>query len=592
MTLANVIALFGGIALFLFGMQLMGDGLNKVAGNKLELVLWKLTGTPLKGILLGTVVTAVIQSSSATSAMAVGFVNSGMMTVAQSISIVMGANIGTSVTGWLLSLSSVDGTSSGGWMSLFSTSTFTAVVAFIGILLIMVGKTDTKKHIGTILLGFSVLMYGMSSMSAAVSPLKESASFRNLLVMFDNPLLGIPVGILITALLQSNSASVGILQALSATGAISYAAAFPMIMGMGIGASVPVLLSAVGANRDGKRTSWAYLLINIFGTFICTAIFYGLHAFIRFPFMQNEVPINAIMIALINTLYRVISILFLLPLSKQLEKLTLYFVRKSAPPKKPHEAYQIEHLEDRFLDHPALALAQSEEALFHMADIAEENLFRSFALIKKYDQAEADKVIEAEDVVDKYEDLLGTYLVKVTGQALNHDQTIRTSLYLHTISDFERVSDHSVNIQECALEIHEKQIQFSGGAMDELRVLDRALRRIVEMTFAAFKNSDIAMARKVEPLEECIDSLCQTAKLNHVARLQTGICTLQQGFVFNDIIGNFERVADHCSNIAVALVELQVDSFDTHQYLNEIKTRQNSEYTALYEQYRHEFEML
>lgn len=591
MGIANILALLGGIALFLFGMQLLGDGLKKVAGNKLELVLWKLSGTPLKGVLLGAVVTAVVQSSSATSAMVVGFVNSGMMTVTQSISIVMGANIGTSVTGWLLCLSLLGG--SGGWLSLLSTDTLSAVVAFIGILMLMFSKKEFTRNVGGIMLGFSVLMYGMGAMSDAVAPLKESEGFRSLLTMFDNPVLGILVGILITALLQSNSASVGILQAISVTGAVSYAAAFPMIMGMGIGASIPVLLSAVGANRNGKRTSLIYLLINIFGTLGCTILFYGINIFAKFSFMQGNVPVDMIGIALMNTLYRIAAIILLTPFTKYLARITDLLLKGSEDDAENEQPDgKAPEFEERFLENPVLALTQIQEGINQMADIVEENLFRSFDLIAQYDKGTAKKVRKAEDLADQYEDRLGTYLVKLTGKDLNHTQTLETSLYLHTVSDFERVSDHSVNIQEAALEIFEKKIQFSGDAVDELRVLDAALRRIVSMTFEAFAKNDIALAYHVEPLEECIDVLCQTAKLNHVARLQMQRCTLQQGFVFNDLIGNFERVADHCSNIAVALVELHADSFDTHQYLDTLRSRQNSEFQKLYEEYSKEFEFL
>ncbi len=592
MGIANVLALIGGVALFLFGMQLMGDGLKRVAGNKLELVLWKLSGTPLKGILLGTVVTAVVQSSSATSAMVVGFVNSAMMTVAQSIPIVMGANIGTSVTGWLLCLSMLGG--SNGWLSLLSTDTISAVVAFIGIIWLMFSKKETKKHIGGIMLGFAVLMYGMAAMSDAVSPLKESETFRNLLTMFDNPLLGILVGILITALLQSNSASVGILQALSVTGAVSYAAAFPMIMGMGIGASIPVLLSAVGANRNGKRTSLIYLLINVFGTLICTLLFYGANLLLHFDFMQNSTPISMIGIAFVNTLYRIAAIIVLIPFIKSLERFTDFLLRNSSDPEpeKAEEKIPVVQLEERFLENPVLALTQSKEAMRQMAVITEENLFLSFDLIGKYNAEDAQKVIDAEDAVDHYEDKLGTYLVKVTGQTLNHAETLECSLYLHTVADFERISDHSVNIQEAALELYEKNVKFSESAKDELRVLENALRKIVTITFKAFREGDLELAAHVEPLEELIDSLCQSAKLNHVARLQTQICTLQQGFVFNDLLSNFERVADHCSNIAVALVELHADSFDTHEYLSNIKNRQNAEFQQMYDEYSREFAFL
>ena len=592
MNIANILALAGGIALFLFGMQLMGDGLKKVAGNKLELVLWKLSGTPVKGILLGTVVTAVIQSSSATSAMVVGFVNSGMMTVAQSISIVMGANIGTSVTGWLLCMSMLGGQN--GWLSLLSTDTISAVVAFIGIIWMMFSKKEIKKNVGGIMLGFAVLMYGMAAMSDAVSPLKENEGFRSMLTMFDNPLLGILIGILITALLQSNSASVGILQALSVTGAVTYAAAFPMIMGMGIGASIPVLLSAVGAGRDGKRTAMIYLLINMFGTLICTVLFYGINAFVPFSFMQNDTPVGMIGIATMNTLYRVAAIIVLAPFIKYLERITDLILKNKQDPETndTKKANSVAHLEERFLENPVLALAHSGETIRRMAKITEENLFRSFSLITNYDPEEAKIVIEAEDIVDQYEDVLGTYLIKVTGLALNHDQTLETSLYLHTVSDFERVSDHSVNIQEAALEIFEKKVKFSGDAVDELRVMEAALRKIVSITFEAFEKHDLELACRVEPLEEHIDLLCQTAKLNHVARLQTQVCTLQQGFVFNDLIGNFERVADHCSNIAVALLELQADAFDTHAYLQDMRSRQNESFQRMLQEYSEEFEFL
>ncbi|MCQ2408824.1 MAG: Na/Pi cotransporter family protein [Oscillospiraceae bacterium] len=591
MSIASVIALIGGVSLFLFGMQIMGDGLKKAAGNRLELVLWKLSGTPIKGVLLGTFVTAAVQSSSATSAMVVGFVNSALMTVAQSIPIVMGANIGTSVTGWLLCLSLLG--KSGGLLSLLSTSTISAVAAAVGIVWLMFSKNETKKNVGGILLGFAVLMYGMAAMSSAVAPLKESEAFRSLLTRFDNPLLGILVGILITSLLQSNSASVGILQALSVTGAVSYAAAFPMIMGMGIGASVPVLLSAVGASKNGKRTAIVYLLINVLGTLACTVLFYGANAIFHFPFMSNDAPIDMVGIAMMNTLYRIAAIIVLLPFIKYLERITNIFIKDSPDTNESktqnESAYEIMHLEERFLENPVLALTQSREAVSLMAHITEESLFQSFDLISDYTDEAAKKIVDAENTVDIYEDKLGTYLVHVTGKELSHAQTLEVSLYLHTVTDFERVSDHALNIVEAAQEIKQKNVKFSAAAVEELRVLEDALRAIVQMTFEAFDKADLKLAGQVEPLEDWIDVLCQTAKLNHVARLQAGVCTLQQGFVFNDLVGNFERVADHCSNIAVALVELHADSFDTHEYLNDMKSRQNSEYQQLYQEFSRKF---
>lgn len=588
MGISNVIALFGGVALFLFGMNLMGDGLNKVAGNKLEMVLWKLSGTPLKGLLLGTIVTAVIQSSSATSAMVVGFVNSGMMTVAQSISIVMGANIGTSITGWILCLSGGSGGNANSWTSLLSTATLTAVIALIGIILVMFMKSLTKKRVGHIMLGFAVLMYGMSAMSEAVSPLKESESFKSMLTMFDNPVLGILIGIVITSVLQSNSASVGILQVISMTGAVTFGAAFPMIMGMGIGASVPVLVSAIGAGRDGKRTALIYLLINIFGTIICTTLFYGANAIFHFSVMENKAVIGVVGIAVMNTVYRIIAILALMPFIKYLERITDFILRHEEEPQKK-EMLDVDRLEERFIEHPVLAIAQSQEALYHMADISQENLFRSFDLLRTYNEADAKLVAESEDIVDRYEDKLGTYLVKLTGCALDHKQTIDVSLFLHTIGDFERISDHSENIGEVAKEIVDKKLSFSDEATIEMQTIENALREIVDMTFRAFENRDLELAYRVEPLEDRVDALCQSAKLNHIARLQAQNCTLQQGFVFNDLLANFERVADHCSNIAVALIELNADSFDTHEYLNEVKNQRNEVFNTYYQEYKKKY---
>lgn len=583
MGISNVIALFGGVALFLFGMNLMGDGLNKVAGNKLEMVLWKLSGTPLKGIMLGTIVTAVIQSSSATSAMVVGFVNSGMMTVAQSISIVMGANIGTSITGWILCLSGNEGSGGNGLASLFTTATLTAVIALIGIILVMFCKSLTKKRVGYIMLGFAVLMYGMSAMSGAVSPLKESESFKSMLTMFDNPILGILIGILITSVLQSNSASVGILQVISMTGAVTFGAAFPMIMGMGIGASVPVLVSAIGAGRDGKRTALIYLLINIFGTIICTTLFYGFNAIFHFSVLENNTAIGVMGIAILNTVYRIVAIMALAPFLKYLERITDIILKRE--PEQPEQSLDVDRLEERFIEHPVLAIAQSQEALYHMADIAEENLFRSFDLLQTFDEENAKLVNESEDIVDRYEDKLGTYLVKLTGCDLDHKQTIDVSLFLHTIGDFERISDHSENISELAQEISEKKIVFSDEAQNELLVIENALRDIVGMTVQAFEERNLELAYRVEPLEDRVDVLCQSAKLNHIARLSAQSCTLQHGFVFNDLLANYERVADHCSNIAVALIELNADSFDTHEYLNVVKNERNEIFTANYQEF-------
>ena len=584
--IGNVIALLGGVALFLFGMALMGDSLKLVAGQRLELVLYRLSNTALKGVLLGTVVTAVIQSSSATSAMVVGFVNSGMMKLSQAIGIVMGSNIGTSVTGWILCLSSVGGSS--GAISLLSTSTITAVVALIGILMRMNKKNKQKRHVGDILLGFSVLMYGMQAMSGAVSPLRESESFLRLMTMFENPILGILIGILLTAVLQSNSATVGILQALSMSGTVTFASAFPMIMGMGIGAAVPVLLSAIGANRDGKRTALIYLFTGIFGTVIFSILFYALNASIGFSFMRRIM--TPISIALINSLFRIGSIAILLPFLSPLEKLTGALIRPQKEELVQNERIAaIERLEDRFIAHPAIAIEQSRIAVGSMAMCAQDNLVAAFELFREYTPHGFQTVADMEDAVDKYEDSLGTYLMKITGRELTRRQTEDVSKFLHTIGDFERISDHAMNLAETAQEIYEKKIEFSAPARRELDTLRSAVGEIVSLAVSAFVQNDPEMAERVEPLEEVIDSLCDEMKLHHISRLQDGSCTLGQGFVFNDLLTNFERVADHCSNIAVAMIELKEDSFDTHQYLTGLRETRTETFSRFFEEYSREF---
>lgn len=586
MGIANILMLLGGVALFLFGMGLMGDSLKLVAGQKLELVLYRLSNTALKGVVLGTVVTAVIQSSSATSAMVVGFVNSGMMQLHQATGIVLGANIGTSVTGWILCLSSISGGSSA--LSLLSTSTITAIVAIIGILVRMIQKDSHKKHVGDILLGFAVLMYGMQSMSSAVAPLKESEAFIRLMTMFENPFLGILIGTLITAVLQSNSASVGILQALSVSGTITFATAFPMIMGMGIGAAVPVLLSAVGANRDGRRTSLIYLFTGIIGTVVVSVFFYTADHFLDFALMDRIV--NPISIALVNSLFRVGSILILLPFLRQMEDLTGRLVPRREGETDPAELTMgIERLEERFLSHPALAIEQSRIAINSMALRSQDNLVAAFELLKNFDRKGFQAVSDMEEAVDKYEDSLGTYLMKITGRDLNARQTEDVSKYLHAIGDLERISDHATNLAEVAREIYEKGVVFSAPATHELAVLRSAVGEIVSLAVGAFVENDLETAVKVEPLEEVIDGLCDELKLHHIVRLQDGLCTLGQGFVFNDLLTNYERIADHCSNIAVAMIELETDSFDTHQYLSSLREMKTETFTRHYEEFSRKF---
>lgn len=585
MGISNVISLLSGIALFLFGMALMGDGLKQVAGNKLELILYRLTGNPIKGFLLGAGVTAVIQSSSATSVMIVGFVNSGMMKVRQAISIVLGAILGTSITGWIICLSDIGST--GGWLDLFSTATLTGVISVIGIVLRMTAKNPAKKHVGDILMGFAVLMFGMSTMSSAVSPLRDDPTFIRILTSFSNPFLGILFGTLFTCVLQSASAAVGILQALASTGIIDFSIALPIIMGIAIGAAMPVLLSAIGASVDGKRTAMVYLVAEVTGVILFAAIYYTLDALIRFPFADRIM--TSVSIALVNTVFRFIKVVGLLPFTRQIEK-TVNFLVREKPQQKVVEPEAM-RLEERFIQHPALAIEQSRLTINAMAEEAKRNFVEAVALLHGYSDERFKLVEDLEGSVDRYEDKLGTYLVKVTEREMTAKQNAEVSKFLHTISDFERISDHALNIAEGAKELHQKKLSFSEAAAHELEVMEAALTEILSTAIRSFVNNDLQLAARVEPLEELIDNLCDEMKLHHVDRLQKGLCTLGQGFVFNDLLTNYERVADHCSNIAVALIELESDSFDTHEYLNSLKELKSDMYERYYEEYRRVYQL-
>ena len=578
-----MISLLGGVALFLFGMTLMGDGLKKVAGNKLEIILYKLTSTPLKGVLLGTGVTAVIQSSSATSVMVVGFVNSGMMQVRQAIGIVLGSILGTSITGWILCLSNISGS---GWVSLLSTATLTGVVAVVGIVLRMFCKDLAKHHIGDILLGFAVLMYGMSSMSGAVAPLKDSAAFIQLLTRFSNPLLGVLVGTVFTCILQSASAAVGILQALAITGTITFSVAFPITLGIAIGAAVPVLLSSLGASVKGKRTAYVYLLIDVIGAVVWGVVFYAVNAAVHFPFMDTTM--TTVSIALLNTIFRFATVLLLTPMIPLLEKLVSFLFPDKAS---TGALADIDRLEERFLAHPALAIEQSRLAIDSMARQAQDNILSAFSLLDKFSDEQFAALQENEEAIDHYEDKLGTYLIKITSKELTPRQTADVSKYLHTISDLERISDHSLNIGETAQELYTKKIVFSPTGARELKVMLAAVTRILEITINAFLDNDVAAAYRVEPLEELIDNLCDEMKLHHIDRLQTGECTLNHGFAFNDLLTNCERVSDHCSNIAVAMIELESDSFDTHEYINSVMAMHSHSFDEYYSEYSKEFQI-
>ena len=584
MSIANIISLFGGVAMFLFGMSLMGDGLKKVAGSKLELVLYRLSGTPLKGVLLGAGVTAVIQSSSATSVMAVGFVNSGMMKAEQAIAVILGAIVGTSITGWVICLSSIEGS---GWVSLLSTSTISAVVAVIGIILRMFTSRQSNKHLGDILLGFSVLMFGMQAMSGAVSPLRQSPEFIRLLTSFSNPILGILVGAAVTSVLQSASAAVGILQALSMTGAVSFAVAYPIILGIAIGAAVPVLLTALGAKADGKRTSLAYLVAEVLGVIICGLAFYVSDIFVDYTF--KHAILDTVGVAFVNTMFRAVTALVLMPFIPQIYKFTTRVIRQSDDELIANAEF--DRLDERFLKHPPLAVEQSRLTVNSMARTAMSNLLSAIELLYNFDEKQAKEVEDKENLVDKFEDKIGTYLVRLNSSELDAKQNENVSLFLHALSDLERISDHAMNIAELAAERDAKKITFTPDAAREFDVLQAAVREVLDLAVNAFIEGDVEKAYRVEPLEEHIDVLCDQLKLHHIERLQEGRCSLNQGFVFNDILTNFERVADHCSNLAVALIEIEKGMYDTHEYIIDLKELRSHHFNEYYEYYNNRYKI-
>ena len=585
MNISNILSLFGGIALFLFGMGLMGDGLKKVAGSQMELILFRLSGTPLKGLLLGAGVTAVIQSSSATSVMVVGFVNSGMMKTKQALSVIHGALIGTSITGWIICLSYLGGES--GWASLLSTSTIAAVFAVVGILLRMTAKRPTQKHAGDILLGFTVLMYGLQSMSGAVSPLRDSPAFLSLLTTFSHPLVGMLLGAAVTAVLQSASAAIGILQALSATGAIDFSVAYPIILGIAVGASVPVLLSALGAKVEGRRTAFLYLFVELVAAILFAALYYGLNAAVGLGW-QSKV-MDPFSIAAVNTAFRVLTAVFLMPFNRRFIALAEKLIRVSETERSQNAAF--DRLDERFLTHPRLALEQSRLTVNDMAAAAKEAIRDASELVWKYSQAGYDAIERKENLVDEFEDKIGTYLVKLNARELSVKQNEDISKFLHTISDFERISDHAMNVAEVAQKMNENKVRFSPEAEKEMRILMAAVGEILDLSLGAFEKDSLDQAYAVEPLEERIDELCDEMKLHHVDRLKSGVCTLNQGFPFNDLITNLERVADHCSNVAIAMIELNRDDFDTHGYVINLKELHAHRFDEYYESYAEKYKL-
>ena len=577
--------LIGALALLMFGMKAMSESLQKMAGPQLRHVLGAMTTNRFTGILTGTFITAAVQSSTATTVMTVSFVNAGLLTLAQAISVIMGANIGTSITGWILCLSYIDGSS--GIAQLLSTATISAIVAIIGIILRTFVKKKPYTDVGDIMLGFAILMVGMQTMSGAVSPLKENPHFVSLLTMFKNPFMGILVGIAFTAVLQSASASVGILQALSITGSITFAAALPITMGIGVGAACPVLLSSIGTNKNGKRTALIYLLNDLFGMIFWSIVFYSINAVVHFTFMDEVMtPFRT---ALLNSVFRILTILVLAPFISKIEKLVFILIKDTEEDNEEQADFDL--LEERFLNYPPLAISQSQLAVNGMAKNARKNIMRAFALLSDFSDSKFNKIQEKENLIDKYEDKLGTYLMQLSMHDLTPDQAKQTSKFLHTISDFERLGDHAVNISKVAQELHEKSRTFSEAAKYELDVLEQALVEITDLTVNSFVDEDLNTAATVEPLRELIGILCNDLKMRHIKRLRNGQCDLNTGFAFNDLLTNYERIAAHCSNIAVAILELDSSNFDMHEYTKSVRKLKDDRYLSAFEKYEEKYDI-
>lgn len=587
MDIFGILTMIGGLALFLYGMDIMGEGLSKASGGKLERILEKLTSNPIKAVLLGAGVTAVIQSSSATTVMVVGFVNSGIMKLSQAVGIIMGANIGTTATSWLLSLTGIQ--SGNVFVRLLNPSSFSPVLAVIGVIFIMFSKREKLHDIGKIMVGFAILMTGMSTMSDAVKPLAQVKEFTNILTMFSNPVLGMLAGAVLTAVIQSSSASVGILQALCATGSITYATALPVIMGQNIGTCVTALLSSIGASRNAKRAALVHLYFNIIGTVLFMCVFYIINVFNPFAFLSEGA--NPAGIAVIHSIFNITATIVLLPFSKGLEKLAYLTVKEEDSEKQIEADNEFALLDERFLDKPSLALQHSFKATKNMADISKKCLFTSFELLDKYDEEKVQLVSNLEDRVDKYEDILGTYLLKISSKNLSEKDSEDLTMLLHTIGNFERISDHACNITQAARQMYEKKLEFSEKAKEELDVFRAALTDIVDTAFECFTKKDDNLAKNVEPLEEVIDDLNMELKARHVRRLREGRCTLDLGFVLSDITTNFERVADHCSNIAVCLIQIKNDGFDTHGYMDTVKREDNEQFKSKFSMYKKQFKL-
>ena len=584
----DFLTMVGGLALFLYGMNMLGDGLSKASGGRLERILEKLTSNPIKAVLVGAGVTAVIQSSSATTVMVVGFVNSGIMKLQQAVGIIMGANIGTTATSWILGLTGID--SSAFLIQMLKPTSFSPILAIAGVGILMFSKKDKLKNIAMIMVGFAVLMFGMDTMSTAVKPLADVPEFTGILTRFSNPILGMLAGLVLTAVIQSSSASVGILQALCLTGAIGYNSAIPIIMGQNIGTCVTAMISGVGATKNARRAALVHLYFNIIGTVLFMVVFYAINAVVPFSFMEEAAtPFG---IAAVHSIFNVTATLCLLPFSKLLVKLACLTIRDEEKKEEISAEDKVLNLLDtRFLDTPSYAVEQSYTVASTMAGLAEESINLAMGLLHDYSPEKAERVVELESTVDRFEDELGSYLVKLSSKNISGKDSHMLSNILHSIGDFERISDHARNLKEAAEEMYTKKLEFSEKARKELEVLEKAIHDILKITMLSFTENDLSLAKQVEPLEEVIDGLNLEIKQRHVRRLRKGKCTIELGFVLSDITTNLERVSDHCSNVAVCLLEVDEDEFDTHAYLDELKQGDNVDFRGKVMAYRERYQL-
>ncbi len=589
MDIFALLTLIGGLAFFLYGMNIMGKGLETLSGSRLQGILEKMTSSTIKGVLLGLVVTAIIQSSSATTVMVVGFVNSGIMQLSQAVGVIMGANIGTTATAWILSLTSIQGDSL--ILQMLKPSSFTPILAMIGVILTMLPTekhySGRKKDVGTILIGFSILIFGMEVMSGAVKPLSQSQQFAEIMTVFSNPLLGVLAGLGVTAIIQSSSATSGILLALSTTGQMTYGAAIPIIMGQNIGTCVTALISSIGAKKNAKRAAMIHLYFNLIGSTLVMVVFYGLKMFINFGFEGQA--INAVGIAMIHSLFNIVTTLILLPFSKKLVRLAELTIRDKKD-EKDDGAMDVQILDERLFTTPTVAIERAREVTCDLAGLSKDALKKAIEALDHYSDETDAFVRKTEEKTDIYEDRLGTYLIRLSSKELSIQGSREISEMLHSITDFERIADHSVNLLETAKEIYGKKVVFSVEATGELHLLESAVMEIVDMATAAFAAEDLKIAQRVEPLEQVIDKLCAKLKTRHVERLKNGECTMEQGFIFIDLLTNCERVADHCSNIAGSLIQIQEDSYQVHEYLNQVKTSSN-DFEKEYEQFKAKYSL-